>query len=271
MGAGLRVKICGITNLEDGIAAAEAGADAIGLNFVGGPRQITAAVAKEILRALPPMVTPVALVKVESWAGLPPECAEVLGEFHVHCLQLYGWELTRPAGAEPAFSATGEVSPSQQSGEAFVRSELERVPGLAELPLALAITAARGFRAIPALAVKDLTFAERLSAWGSLAREWRPHAVVLDAYDPAREGGTGRTFQWEWVARARAESRGEWPPVFLAGGLTPENVGEAIRTVRPYGVDVASGVEVEGSPGRKDRAKMTAFVRNSRQAADSFS
>ncbi len=79
-------------------------------------------------------------------------------------------------------------------------------------------------------------------------------AWLLDAYTPDRHGGTGATFNWELARQAGNLGR----PIFLAGGLTPENVGAAIRQVRPYAVDVSSGVEA--APGRKDPVKMRAFV-----------
>ncbi len=77
---------------------------------------------------------------------------------------------------------------------------------------------------------------------------------LLDSYAPGLPGGTGETFAWD-LARAHGRS----VPMILSGGLTPENVGEAIATVRPFAVDVASGVE--SSPGRKDPAKLSAFAR----------
>ncbi len=80
---------------------------------------------------------------------------------------------------------------------------------------------------------------------------------LLDARVPGMKGGTGRTIDWE-LARRAAESR----PVLLAGGLTPRNVAEAVRTARPWGVDTASGVEVE--PGVKDPEKIRCFVRNAK-------
>ena len=76
--------------------------------------------------------------------------------------------------------------------------------------------------------------------------------VLLDAHDPARRGGTGRTVDWEIAAGVAAERR-----VFLAGGLGPANAGAAVRAVRPYGLDVSSGVE--SAPGRKDPALLRAF------------
>lgn len=80
------------------------------------------------------------------------------------------------------------------------------------------------------------------------------HAILLDGFDPQLTGGTGRTFDWTLARRAKPYGR-----IFLAGGLTPENIGEAIRTVRPYAVDVCSGVEAR--PGKKDAARLRAFHR----------
>lgn len=88
---------------------------------------------------------------------------------------------------------------------------------------------------------------------------YEPRAFLLDAHDDAAYGGTGLRFDWDlaqWV---------EDVPMLIAGGLTPDNVGEAIRATRPYGVDVSTGVEHE--PGRKDPAKMQAFIQNAKKAA----
>jgi len=89
-----------------------------------------------------------------------------------------------------------------------------------------------------------------------------PDAVLVDAMTPGQYGGTGKTVAWAELVDHPQELRGV--PLILAGGLTPENVAEAIRTVRPHGVDVASGVE--SSPGVKDHAKMRAFVEAARSA-----
>ena len=82
---------------------------------------------------------------------------------------------------------------------------------------------------------------------------YRVDAILLDAYVEGMAGGTGTTFDWSLAVEAKT-----WGPIILAGGLTPDNVGEAISRVRPYGVDVSSGVE--SSPGAKDHAKVKAFV-----------
>jgi len=79
-------------------------------------------------------------------------------------------------------------------------------------------------------------------------------AWLLDTFVPGKIGGTGEPFNWELAVQAREMGR----PIFLAGGLTPENVSEAVRQVRPYAVDVSSGVE--SSPGKKDQAKVKAFI-----------
>jgi phosphoribosylanthranilate isomerase len=98
--------------------------------------------------------------------------------------------------------------------------------------------------------------------------ELKPYATdawLLDAHAPGKYGGTGQTFDWRIAAQATQLGK----PVFLAGGLTPDNVGEAVTSVRPYGVDVSGGVEA--APGRKDPAKVRAFIAAVRQAAQTGS
>ena len=87
-----------------------------------------------------------------------------------------------------------------------------------------------------------------------LARFRRASAFLLDGFDRRRHGGTGKTFNWNVARRARREGR-----IFLAGGLTPENVADAIRAVRPYAIDVCSGVE--SRPGKKDPARVAALMK----------
>ncbi len=110
--------------------------------------------------------------------------------------------------------------------------------------------------AIKAIRVRDAGDLERLS-------EFAPYAafLLLDALVPGMPGGTGTRFDWELAMRAAREHR-----VVLAGGLTPENVAEAVRRIRPWGVDVSSGIE--SAPGRKDPAKMRAFVEAVRSAGE---
>lgn len=110
-------------------------------------------------------------------------------------------------------------------------------------------------RVIKALRVRDEASLADLG-------QYPVNAVLLDAWSPDSYGGTGRTFNWQLAARA-AKTR----HIILAGGLNPENVAGAVRAVRPYAVDVSSGVE--SAPGRKDRQKVAAFIRNAKQAMES--
>jgi phosphoribosylanthranilate isomerase len=104
-----------------------------------------------------------------------------------------------------------------------------------------------GVLSVKAFRVRDAASLRRLP-------DYRTHAWLLDACTPGRMGGTGEKFDWDLAAQARALGR----PIFLAGGLTPENVGAAVAQVQPYGVDVSSGVE--RAPGLKDHAKLRAFI-----------
>ncbi len=103
----------------------------------------------------------------------------------------------------------------------------------------------RGFRLIRAVAVRDSFRPEELASL-------KADAFLMDAYDPKLIGGTGKSFDWNLAREAK-----RYGTIILAGGLTPENVGEAIRQVRPFAVDVASGVE--SAPGKKDPVKLRAF------------
>lgn len=110
-----------------------------------------------------------------------------------------------------------------------------------------------GVMIMKAFRVRDAASLEILPAYPT-------DAWLLDAYTAGQLGGTGATFNWELAIAARKLGR----PIFLAGGLTPENVAEAVRKVQPFGVDVSSGVEF--SPGRKDRDKVRAFIAAAKQA-----
>ncbi len=195
----VRVKICGIRRLEDALVAAEAGADAIGLNFWRpGRRYISPEVARAICRTLPPFVTRVGVFADEDLATVQ-EIAALCG---LDALQLHGEET-------PEFCRQ------------FDRPVIKGIK------------------------------VRNVSSLRQLAR-YRVAAFLLDAHVPGEMGGTGRTFDWTLVAQAR-----EAGPVILSGGLTPENVVEAIRAAAPYAVDVASGVETNGE---KDPSKIRAFV-----------
>jgi phosphoribosylanthranilate isomerase len=113
-----------------------------------------------------------------------------------------------------------------------------------------------GVKSLKAFRIRD---AESLRA----LPDYKTDAWLLDAFSPAARGGTGEKFNWELAVEAQKLGK----PIFLAGGLTPENVAAAVRKVRPYAVDVSSGVE--SSPGKKDHAKVKAFIRAATQAQNS--
>lgn len=124
-----------------------------------------------------------------------------------------------------------------------------------------------GVRVIKAWRVRDGDLTA-LRAWlhSEGPRHWRPAAVLLDAFSPYSHGGTGRALNWGEIELEDGCLGGI--PVILAGGLTPENVAQAICAARPAGVDVASGVE--SSPGKKDHGKIRQFVQSAANALESL-
>jgi len=137
--------------------------------------------------------------------------------------------------------------------------EIARAVGLDALQLhgdetpAMVARLKRSFPVIKAIRVKTA------SVVGQMGKFKQATALLLDGFDARRRGGTGNTFDWEVARRAKKHGR-----IFLAGGLTPENVGVAIRTARPYAVDICSGVEAR--PGKKDPARMKHLMRAARDA-----
>jgi phosphoribosylanthranilate isomerase len=212
----LRIKVCGVTTIEDACAAASLGADAVGLNFYeGSKRYIAPDAALPILRELPPFVEPVAVYVNQ------PLKAVFNGLNGLGRVRTFQWHGSRPDLCD--------AYPFQMIAAFPVRDRA----GLAEI-------------------------ARYLDAARSVGRA--PAAVLVDAYVPGEHGGTGRTAPWSLLAEFKPPE-----PLILAGGLTPDNVAEAIYVVRPYAVDVASGVE--SAPGRKDQEKMRRFIGNAHEAA----
>jgi phosphoribosylanthranilate isomerase len=205
-----RVKICGITRVEDALAAAQFGADAIGLVFhAKSPRAVTAEQAAAIVRTLPPFVTSVALFVDPE----PDRVRAVLDQVRPDLLQFHGDE---PA----AFCA------------AFGRPWM------------------KALRVRPEMTKGDLLQSAALYA--------DCRGLLLDAYSPQAHGGTGHAFDWNLIPPDLPK------PVVLAGGLEPGNVAEAIRRVRPWAVDVSSGVEQ--AKGIKDAARIRAFMNEVKNA-----
>ena len=139
--------------------------------------------------------------------------------------------------------------------EALVRSGMDTLQFHGEETPDFVRQFRRAVKVMKAFRVRGEETLLRLPAYADAA-----DAILLDAYVAGAHGGTGAQFDWELAIQARALGR----PLVLAGGLTPANVAEAVRTVRPYGVDVSSGVE--SAPGQKDPAKLEEFVRAARSA-----
>ena len=203
----VRSKICGITRVEDALAAVEAGADAIGLVFYAkSPRAVTVQQARSIINALPPFVTTVGLFVDASRC----ELGEILDAVPLDLLQFHGDE-------------------SPENCEGYHRPYIK------------------------ALRVKP---GDDIAAQVALYKN--ASGVLLDTYVPGIPGGTGEAFDWSLVPEGLSK------PIILAGGLTAENVAQAIARVRPYAVDVSGGVEA--AKGIKDAQKIRAFMQAVRAA-----
>jgi phosphoribosylanthranilate isomerase len=196
-----RVKVCGVTRLEDAQLAVQLGAAALGFNFYPpSPRYIEPRAARSIIADLPPFVAAVGVYAGETDAE---RVAAIAREAGVSVVQLHGPEFPSLNGA------------------------------LARYPVIRAVAVRENFK------VEEL-------------RDLRASAFLLDAFHPRLPGGTGSPFDWSLVRKAT-----EYGPIILAGGLNPDNVMRAISEVRPFAVDVASGVE--STPGKKDPARLRAF------------
>ncbi|MBI5233171.1 MAG: phosphoribosylanthranilate isomerase [Deltaproteobacteria bacterium] len=206
----VRIKICGITNIEDALVSEGAGADALGFVFYDkSPRRVTGEGARDIIKRLGPFVSRVAVFVDESIDRIKT----VVDETGIDCVQLHGVE-------SPEFCSRLKDS--------------------------------LGVKVIKAVRVKDDSDVAGL-------KPYDVHAFLLDTYRQGVKGGTGEIFDWDIALMAKGIAR-----VILAGGLRPENVASAVQKVFPYGVDVSSGVEI--SPGRKDRGRVAAFIKNARKA-----
>ncbi len=203
----IKIKICGITRLQDALIACDLGADLLGFNFVpGSKRYVNPYAARQIIASLPPFVSVVGIFADES-PGVVNDLAAFLS---LDAVQLHGHESPDCCGAVKA-----TVIKAIRIGSA---GDLEEIKGY-DVP-----------------------------------------AFLLDSRVKGALGGTGVTFPWHLASELCKVRR-----VFVAGGMTPGNVADAVRILAPFGVDTASGVEVE--PGIKDRGLMEKFIRAARCAA----
>jgi phosphoribosylanthranilate isomerase len=208
-----RVKICGITNLEDAQRAVDYGADQLGLNFYEkSPRYISPDKARELVDSLPYNVETVGVFVNEPMDDILAT-AEYVG---LDGIQLHGDE---------------DFKYVKELGRRTTRFVI------------------KAFRVSQTFSIAD-------------AMDWDMDYPLFDAFSPYERGGTGMTLNWEEIA----SDVFLWFPftAYLAGGLTPENVAEAVRTFKPYAVDVASGVE--STPGKKDPMKVAAFIKAAKEA-----
>jgi phosphoribosylanthranilate isomerase len=193
------IKVCGITSLEDALAAVDAGADALGFNFwPRSPRYISPETARELIDQLPDRVLKVGVFVNEKLQSV----RRIAGALNLSAVQLHGDE-------SPAYC-------NELKGRYVIK--------------------AFGAR-------NDLDLSG-----------YKVEAIMLDSKDDVLRGGTGRVFDWSIAQRANRSA----PKLFLAGGLSPENVAEAIVTVRPYAVDACSSLEE--TPGKKNHDRVRAFV-----------
>jgi phosphoribosylanthranilate isomerase len=199
------VKICGITNLADALAAVAAGADALGFNFYRpSPRYIAPVSAREIIKQMPARVLNVGVFVNEPIESL----LDIAAETGITALQLHGDE-------SPGYCSA--------LGDYFV---------------------------IKTLSNTDCDTVHALA--------YKVSAVMIDAGDKRTRGGTGRLVDWTLANKLRQAV----PKLFLAGGLSPTNIGEAIVAVRPYAVDACSALE--SRPGIKNHDEVKAFIENVR-------
>ncbi len=199
-----KVKICGITNLEDAQAAMDSGADLLGFNFYPeSPRYIEPSKAQEIISKLPAFMDIVGLFVNAKYETI----REIIDECFLNWLQFHGDE------------------------------DAESCHSLDSLNLNI----------IKAIRVRD---------YGDIksAEHYYTDAILLDAFDPDKYGGTGLRFDWNIIGHINKR-------IFLAGGINPENVVEAVK-LGVYGIDICSGVESE--PGKKDHKKLKQLFENIR-------
>lgn len=218
------IKICGITNLEDAMTAADAGADALGFVFYEkSPRHVTQEAVRDIVRQLPAHI-------------------EKVGVF-----------------VEESFSLMEEIA--QEIGLTGIQSHMN-LGRLQQAEQNLLVSTTAKYIVLQA---NDLVDTANLSTTfaDSQGTDTSVRAIFLDAGTPTQPGGTGKVFDWQSAVPTTRALQQRFH-VVVAGGLTPTNVPEAMRILKPWGVDVSTGVEAR--PGKKDPDKVRAFVTAVRKA-----
>tara|TARA_Y100001960_G_C14746723_1_gene866048 strand:+ start:1462 stop:2100 length:639 start_codon:yes stop_codon:yes gene_type:complete len=200
----VKVKICGMTNLNDALYAVDKGVDALGFIFYKkSPRSVNMKIVREIISKLPPFVDAVGVFVNET----PEKINKIADSCNLDKIQLHGDE-------SPAFC-----------------KKIRR-------------------RVIKAFRIKDFESVKQIS-------DYSVSSFLLDTFSENNYGGSGKIFDWNLANPAK-----KFGPIILAGGLTPNNVKRAIQIVKPYGVDVCSGLEKY--PGIKDHKKIRTFLTNAK-------
>lgn len=241
------VKICGITNLGDALIAMEAGADMLGFMCYAKSARF---IEPEMIRAV------VRSVRTEAASAARTAPARPASQSGTRA----GARTATPpvTGRVPRFVGVFVNAPVADVRHIVERCGLDYAQLHGDEPVDdLLALGGRGFKALRlSAATRAFTDAQ---LYVPLAGTSGPQLLV-DAFTPGAYGGTGQRADWDLAARLAADT----PRLLLAGGLTPENVADAVRTVRPWGVDVSSGVEIE--PGRKDADKLRRFIQTAKAA-----
>ncbi|MCX6343725.1 MAG: phosphoribosylanthranilate isomerase [Armatimonadetes bacterium] len=227
-----QIKVCGITNIDDAIACAELGADMLGFVFADSPRQVSIEQVIEIVREI---------------SSIQPNPSTILRV-------LAGISLQHPtSNNQPLVRAVGVFVEDQQIAEIIKRCGLDfaQLHGNQSDEIAQMIGKERVIRVGR---IKNESSIEALKQYPTATY------YLLDTYKKGQPGGTGETFNWELAIAAKSLGK----PIILSGGLNPDNIFDAIRAVRPFGIDVSSGVEK--SSGRKDLKKVKEFINHVREA-----
>lgn len=243
----MRVKICGLTNLDDALAALDAGADLLGFIFYAkSPRVISLDAGARIISDLQSPV-----IKVGLFVNAPADyVAAVLQHCGLDLAQLHGDETVETVAALKGRAYKAFRGPGEQHA-AFAAARIPSPPNpLSQRERGSAFPSSSAFPSRPGR--------------GARGEGNEPPAFLIDAHVPGAYGGTGQTADW-----AAAGEIARRYPILLAGGLTPENVADAVAQVQPWGVDVSSGVE--RAPGRKDHVKVRLFVERAKRAGEKVS